>query len=135
MYLACAICGLVHRLLNPWDLGDGALGSIWAKCWCWSGARPEFGCSSGDGLAAEARFHYPDQFFIACLGGGGVQDDPPRVQKVNAIAPPKDLVIVVHDQNDGDAALAAQILDQAQNVGALPHAKSSQRFIQNQDGG
>src|SRR5271166_5635872 len=63
-----------------------------------------------------------------------VQDDLAGVQEVNAIADLEDLVIVVHDQNDRDAALAAQILDQAQNVGALPHAKSSQRLIQNQDG-
>jgi len=51
-----------------------------------------------------------------------VQDDLAGVQEVNAIADLEDLVIVVHDQNDRDAALAAQILDQAQNVGALPHA-------------
>src|SRR5260370_34454201 len=113
---ACDFCGL---------------GWIWAKCRCWPGARPDFGCSSGDGLAAEARFNDPDQFFLACLRGRGVQDDLARVQEVNAIAHLEDLVIVMHNQNDRDAALAPQILDQAQNMGALPHAKSSQRLIQN----
>src|SRR5262249_52794926 len=79
----------------------------------YASAGPKFGRRGGDGPAAETRFNDPDEFFFVCLGSGCVQHDLPRVQEVNTVAHLEDLVIVVHDQNDRDAALATQILDQA----------------------
>ena len=102
-----------------------ALGLIRVNSCHLIGSWPDFKCSSGDGLSAEARLHDPDEFFLAGLGRGGIEYDLARVQKVNAVAHFEYLVIVVDDQNNRDAALASQILDETQNVSALPHAQGS----------
>ena len=69
-------------------------------------AGPKFGGSSGDGLAAQARFNDPDEFFFARLGSGCVQHDLPGVQEVNAVAYLKDLIVIVYNENDRNLALA-----------------------------